>query len=223
MILKRYKDFLIKESNIIHYNSFLIKIKSRKTIEQAINILENDSLTRSFRREYKWEEYDNDNKIIKVYLKEPKTEDEIKRKVKGKHKDLKYELEGLGDSISDIITTDTEKESLKFLTNDHFIEKDDISEIFIRMYRLFINNYSWTKKYEKEWNNIINDYYKKETDKFPDTGNLSPLVVLNKKPINEEIVKKGFDIILKAIDNKDLDIDKNWIVSLKSVRKYNLF
>jgi len=217
-----YKEF-IKESVGQHYDSFYIKILSRKSPEEAIELLKKDTLTRSFRREHNWEVEDQQNKILKVYLDSPETKEKIKQKVKGRHKDLKYVLHGFGEPIEGIKSTDKEKEALKFLTDDHFINKTDISDVFIGMYRLFMDEHSWTVKYKKEWNDFVNSKYVEITSELPSSRGLSAIVVLNNKPYNEEVVKFGFDLIMKAINNGDLDIDPNWIRSLTAVKKFNLF
>lgn len=217
-----YLEF-IKESNDVHYNSFFIKVLSRKSVEEAIEILRKDPMARSFRRENEWTIVDDQNKIIKVHLKDPELKSTILRKVKGNHKNLKYTFAGLGDPIDDIISTDKQKDQLKFLTKKHFVDKEDISDIFIGMFNLFNKENSWTKDYLPEWNDFIKAKYKECSDDNDGNVGLSPIVVLNKDPYNNQIVKKGFDLILKAIDDGNLDIDPNWIKSLNAVKTFNLF
>jgi len=219
----KYLEF-IKEAHGGHYDSFFIKIISRKTPEEAIEILNKDSLARSFRREYGWEVYDEKNKILKVHLKDPEVKQVIERKVKGRHKDLKYVLHGLGDPITDIKATDKEKEQLKFLTNDRFVKNGEVDEIFIDMYKLFTGDSAWVTNYKSAWNDAINDELEKLKIDVPNSDyGLSPVIMLNEDPYNENLVKKGFELILKAINNGDLDIDPNWIKSLVTVKKFNIF
>jgi len=214
-----YQQF-INESADSHYDTFFIKVLSRKSPEEAIEILEKDPMARSFRREYGWEVIDAEDKIIKVKLKNPELESKIKRKVKGKHPKLKYEFVKLGDPISDIISTDKQKNQLKFLTKKHFINKEDIAEILIEMDKLFVPDNAWAKQYIPQWNQAVEEEYEKLEHK---DGNLLPIINLNIEPHNENLVKKGFEIILQAINDGNLDIDPNWIKSLTVVKRFNIF
>jgi hypothetical protein len=217
-----YLEF-INESADVHYDTFFIKVLSRKSAEEAIEILKKDPTARSFRREEGWEVEDEDNKIIKVRLKSPELRATIERKVKGKHPKIKYTLSGLGDPIADIISTDKQKEQLRFLTKKHFINKEDASDIFIGMYKLFNKENAWTHDYLDEWKQAVDEEYQKLMGTKPEKGGLAPIVILNDEPHNETLIKKGFDIILKAINDGKLDIDPNWIRSLKVVKRFNIF
>lgn len=216
-----YQEF-IKESSESYYDSFFIKVLSRKSAEEAIKILEKDPTARSFRREYGWEVTDADNKIIKVHLKDPELRSTIERKVKGRHPKIKYIFDGLGDPISDVITTDREKEELKFLAKKHYIDKESADEIYINFVRLFTEKKSnWTKKYASEWEDGIRSIYGETGQKVGVVTDVEMLQLnLDEK---EKMVKIGFDIIIKAINNGDLDVSADWFRSLEVVKRYNIF
>lgn len=217
-MLKSFEEFIL-ESAGSYYDSFYIQIKSKKTAEEAINILKKDILARSFRKEHGWDIIDSEQKIIKVYIDDPENEATITKKVKGNHPDLKYTLYQLGDKV-EITTTDKEKEQIKYLIKAHFDKKENV---LIEMHELFSEGHSWADKYRERWLEAVQEELDKKTKDLELKNKLGHVSQIQDDPYRIDLMNKGFNLMIEAMEAGDLGISPNYLKSRMTVSRFNLF
>jgi len=210
------------EKDCKYYSNVIIRITSRKSIDEIIEII-NEPDFYNYKSQCdntnNWEIYNSNKKLFKIHFNNPRKKEEAEN-TQGNWYKLKFKFYALGDCVKGMITSDKIKtqinEILDMLREDPNRAYHNVSSLKYIIEKIGKDYY---EIYKKEMNIIL--------DEISNRDRKLRSSLFNEKQISKlEDVKKLFmiaiDILLKAIDNGDLDFNSNIIKSLKGITKYNL-
>lgn len=204
-----------------NYKSYIIQIKGKNTAEQAVKLLEKDSMLRAFRRE-SYSIIDPKEKLVEVALSKSESCENIKRKAKLNHKKLKYKFFNLGE-IDQNITNDQLTFIIENLSKRYYIDKEEGIEILSYMDSFFSEYYKWGENYRPLWLKFVSDLYEEE---FPEKNKVTlygiKLIALSENYSNK-IVDYGFELIKQAINDNVLNVKLKQLKAKQNIKSFNLF
>jgi hypothetical protein len=196
-----YWEFIKENSdNHKYFNAALVKVTSRKTIEEIEDIVGDNENARNLEYTYDWELVEASKKIYKVHFKEPRHIEYLENRFRGRWYKLKFKLVKPIEPVVGLITTEHDKKDLA----DAIVKYANGGPL------PFSDLYFFIRKAGGEY----------ETALKIRLGNRTPDQV--KEPERTEFFNWMIQLLNKAVDNKDLDFDTEIFKSAKAVSKFNL-